>query len=83
LRLLSAVQHFDDGTKLAEFGPNACGYFFYEAEGTASAVPGASDRPVVAALDPQDATPGAYANSARTFVAYAGTYPLDEETGEV
>jgi len=82
-RLLSAVQHFDDGTKVAEFGPNACGYLFYTAEGTVSAVLGASDRPVVAALDPQNATPDEYASSARTFVAYAGTYLLDQETGEV
>ena len=68
-RLLSAVQHFDDGTKAAEFGPNACGYLFYTPEGTVSAVLGASDRPVVAALDPLDATPDEYASSARTFVA--------------
>ena len=82
-RLLSAVQHFDDGTKVAEFGPNACGYLIYTAEGTVSAVLGASDRPALAALDPQDATPDEYASSARTFVAYAGTYLLDEESGEV
>jgi len=37
-RLLSAVQHFDDGTKVAEFGPHACGYLSYTAEGTVSAV---------------------------------------------
>jgi hypothetical protein len=82
-RLLSAVQHFDDGSRVAEFGPNACGYLSYTAEGTVSAVLGASDRPLVAARDPQDATPEEYASSARTFVAYAGAYSLDEETGEV
>ena len=65
-RPLSAVQHFDDGTKVAAFGPNACGYLFYTAEWTVSAVLGASDRPVFAALDPQDVTPDAYASSART-----------------
>jgi len=82
-RLLSAVQHFDDGSKVAEFGPHACGYLSYTAEGTVSAVLGAQDRPQVAALDPQDATPEEYESSARTFVAYAGSYSLDEQTGEV
>ncbi|MCU1407368.1 MAG: lipocalin-like domain protein [Glaciihabitans sp.] len=82
-RLLSAVQHFDDGTKAAEFGPNASGYLCYTAEGTVSAVLGASDRPQIAALDPQDATPAEYASSARAFVAYAGTYVVNDETSEV
>ena len=82
-KLLSAVQHFDDGSKVAEFGADARGYLVYTAEGTVSAVLGAADRPRLAAQDPQDATAQEYASSARTFVAYSGTYSLREETGEV
>jgi len=82
-KLLSAVQHFDDGSKVAEFGPSAHGLLTYTAEGTVSAVLGAADRPRIAAGDPQDATADEYESSARRFVAYAGTYSLDEQTGHV
>ena len=82
-RLLSAVQHFDDGSAVPEFGSNAHGYLTYTDAGTVTAVLGAGDRPIVAASDPQDGTPDEYTSSAQKFVAYAGTYVLDESTGEV
>jgi len=82
-RLLSAVQHFEDGSRVAEFGASATGYLSYTAGGTVSAVLGAADRPQVSASDPLDATDAEYASSARRFVAYAGTFTLDEETGRV
>ena len=82
-RLLSAVQHFEDCSRVAEFGASATGYLSYTAGGTVSAVLGSADRPTVAASDPLDATDAEYASSARRFVAYAGTFRLDETTGEV
>jgi hypothetical protein len=81
--LVSAVQHFDDGSSHDEFGPNAHGYLSYTEAGTVSAVLGASDRPALAAADPQDATPDEYASSAQRFIAYAGSFTLNEATGEV
>ena len=82
-QILSAVQHFDDGMTAAEFGPRIRGYLIYTAEGTVSAVLGASDRPDISAGDPLDATAEEYEISARRFVAYAGTFMLDEDTGHV
>ena len=82
-RLLSAVQHFDDGGRVAEFGPSASGYLVYTPEGTVTAVLGAADRPAVSASDPQGATAAEYESSAQRFVAYAGTYSIDETAGEV
>jgi hypothetical protein len=82
-RLLAATQHFDDGSVEPEFGPNAHGYLSYSAAGTVTAVLGDADRPRVAAADPQDGTPEEYKNSAQKFVAYAGSYTLDANSGEV
>ena len=82
-RLLSATQHFDDGSVEPEFGTNAHGYLSYSAAGTVTAVLGDADRPRVAAADPQDGTPEEYTSSARKFVAYAGSYTLNANSNEV
>ena len=73
----------DDGSAVPEFGANAHGYLTYTEAGTVTAVLGAGDRPTVSASDPQDGTPEEYTSSAQKFVAYAGTYVLDESTGTV
>lgn len=82
-KLLSAVQHFDDGTKVAEFGASPRGVLSYAADGTVTAVLGASDRPRVLASDPQGASDQEYTSSARRFIAYTGTYTVDDDTGHV
>ena len=82
-RLVRAVQVFDDGTEVDEFGQQADGYLCYTAQGTVSAVLGSTARADLVARDPQSGTPDEYAEAARRFIAYAGRFTLDSELGNV
>lgn len=81
--LVSAVQTFDDGEQVPEFGPTADGYIIYTADGSVSATLGDASRPRSGATDPQRATDGQLAAMAQRFIAYAGPFTLDEDTGTV
>lgn len=82
-RLQRAIQVFDDGQVLDEFGAHSDGYLCYTPDGTVSAVLGSSDRPPLDAPDPQAATADEYASAAQRFIAYAGRFTIESEDGLV
>lgn len=82
-RLDSAVQVFQDGERIDEFGSAADGYLCYTAQGTVTAVLGSTARAALDAADPQAATPAEYAIAARQFIAYAGRFTIDSDHGDV
>lgn len=82
-RLLSAVKHFDDGTKIAEFGQHASGYLNYTPDGTICAVLGAVKGPQILFGNPLGKPSHDCATDVTKVVAYLGTFTEDPRTGEV
>lgn len=82
-RLVSATQTFDDGEQIPEFGPDASGYIIYTDDGSVSATLGDAQRPRSGATDPQRASDTQLAAMAHRFIAYAGPFTLEEDTGIV
>ncbi|AYJ48907.1 lipocalin-like domain-containing protein [Rhodococcus sp. P1Y] len=79
----SAVEVFDDGERRPEFGPHAAGYLSYSPNGIVLAVLGNMERPRSGATDPQRASDAQLVHMAQGFIAYAGPFTVDSDSGTV
>ncbi|RZM32488.1 MAG: lipocalin-like domain-containing protein [Sphingomonas sp.] len=82
--LLSYVQSFDDGRPdLLPMGSDPSGLIVYTHDGYMSAQLCPADRPAFASDVVTDGEEDEYARAARTYIAYAGPYTCDHDSGTV
>jgi hypothetical protein len=78
-QLVGSVIRLEDGERRDQLGDEPSGFLIYIAEGYVCAVPGASNRPALAASDPGIATDAEFAQEASSFLAYCRRLSVDGE----
>ena len=77
-RLVSCVGYWSDGRVTYPYGPNAIGLMVYDAEGNFSGQIQGQDRPPFASGNLLRGTPEEMKAAFEGYVAYYGTYEVDE-----
>ena len=72
-----------EGNRDLRFGERPIGWLRYESDGRMAVQIMGSDRPEFASSEPRGVTPDEARDALLSYVAYFGTYEIDEEDGSV
>lgn len=78
-RLMAYIDEQEGSADTQPFGPNPRGFLIYTAEGFVSAQLMKADRPAFRSADWHHGTPKEYEASGGGYIAYCGTYEVDED----
>ena len=82
-KLVSCVGHWSDGRTTYPYGPNPAGVLAYDANGNFSAQIQDQDRPLFESGNLLRGTPEEFKAAFEGYVAYYGTYEVDEAAGSL